>query len=231
MKILYEDDSLLIVNKPAGLVTLNTPTYKEKTLQSYIEDEFKLTFNDRAGIVHRLDKDTQGIILIARDDKTFSQLQKQFKERKVTKEYLALVRGKVVGSNKIVAPIGRSSHSRFKFAVVPGGKKAETEYSVLKNLKIGGEDYSLVKVGIKTGRTHQIRVHFKYLGHPLYGDSIYGTKEDEDRPLFLIARKLEFLHPHSQKKIRVSIDIPGRFKSIIEYGKENPKEAKKDITP
>ena len=215
VKVLYEDNSLLVLNKPAGLVTLRVATFKGKTLQDFLEEEFNIFVRERGGIVHRLDKETQGIILVAKNNRAFDHLQDQFKERKVEKVYLALIRGKLTGEGEITAPIGRNLGRRLQFAVVPGGKKAETGYQVLKNLKINEEEYTLVKVRPKTGRTHQIRVHFKYLGNPVFGDSFYGGKKEQGRPMFLVAKEIKFIHPADGRLMEFKITIPKRLSSLM----------------
>ena len=217
VEIIHRDDSFLVLNKPAGFVTLRTETYKKETLQDWVEKELAIFIKNRAGIAHRLDKETSGLILVAKNDQVFNHLQAQFKERKVKKTYWALIRGKLTGKGEINAPIGRSPGNRLKFAVIPRGKKAKTGYQVLKNLKIEGEDYTLIKVRPETGRTHQIRVHFKYLGHPIFGDSLYGGKKEQGRPMFLVAKKISFNYP-SAKKMEFNIQIPKSLSELIKNG-------------
>lgn len=232
IKVIYQDDFLLVVNKPGGLVVLRTLTCHEKTLQDWVDDNFQFSvfpkkgslrdnfqfasdFARRAGIVHRLDKDTWGLILIAKNKKIFNQLQQQFKERNVEKTYWALVRGKLLGEGKVVAPIGRLARDRLKFGVVVKGKSAETNYRVIRQLKFCGEGYTLVAVKPKTGRTHQIRVHFRYLGHPIFGDSAYGGKKERGKPMFLIAKKIKFLHPGTGREVSFEVKLPRELARII----------------
>lgn len=213
--IIYEDDSLLVVNKPAGLVTLRTSSYRGKTLQDWVEERLEIRIGGRAGIAHRLDKETWGIILIAKNQSVFKELQNQFKERRVTKKYFVLVRGIIPSKGRIVAPLGRSPGNNLKFGVIPGGKRAETEYEVIDRVKINGEDFDLVEVKLKTGRTHQIRVHFKYLGHSVFGDGVYGGRRERGKPMFLVAKEIEFFHPVKKKMVKFTIGLPDLLKSII----------------
>jgi len=214
IEIVYQDNHLLVLNKPAGLVTLRTDTYQGETLQDWVEESLALFVKERGGVVHRLDKETSGLILVAKNDQTFDFLQSQFKQRMVEKTYWVLVRGKLTGRGGIAVPIGRRSGNRLRFDVVPGGKKAETSYQVLKNLKINGQDYTLVKARPRTGRSHQIRVHFKYLGHPVFGDSLYGGKRERGRPMFLVAKEIRFTHP-SGKRIGFKTDLPKLLSGLI----------------
>lgn len=217
VKIIYQDDSLLVLNKPAGLVTLRVETYQGDTLQDWLEKNLAILVRNRAGIAHRLDKETSGLILVAKNNHCFDYLQDQFKKRKVKKTYWTLVRGNLTGQGEILAPVGRRPGDRFKFGVVPGGKRAKTSYQVIRNLKIDGEDYSLIKVRPETGRTHQIRVHFKYLGHPIFGDPLYGGKKERGRSMFLVAKRIEFDHP-SGKKMRFSLPLPNLLSELVNNG-------------
>lgn len=225
-KIVYQDDQIFLVNKPGGWVTLKVKTYDGCTLQEWVDKnvrEARKVRKVRSGIVHRLDKDTWGLVLGAKNKPAFDFLQNQFKKRKVKKEYWALVHGNLRSRGEVVSPIGRLAYNRFKYGVQPDGKSAQTKFEPGGNYKIGDDLYTLVKVWPKTGRTHQIRVHLKYLGHPIYGDSLYGIDEDESRPMFLVAKKISFLHPKTQKKVRFKIDLPEAIKNIIENAKETEK--------
>ncbi len=227
-EIVYEDNFVTVINKPAGWVTLKVKTFQGNTLQAWVEKKiqnsnFNLqndSFSRRCGIVHRLDKDTWGLIIGAKDKKSFLSLQSQFKKRLVKKEYFALVRGVLQTEGKIVAPVGRLSYDRLKYGVTPGGKKAETKFTAVKVYKIDRDKYTLVKVWPKTGRTHQIRVHFKYLGHPVYGDSLYGGKKGGKKPMFLVAKKISFSHPQSKETIKFEIDFPEKLGEIIQNAQE-----------
>ncbi len=223
-KVIYQDDHLFLVNKPGGWVTLKVKTYQGITLQDWVNNnvrEVRKALDGReavcrSGIVHRLDKDTWGIVLGAKNQQVFENLQNQFKQRLVKKTYNALIHGELKTSGKVVSPVGRLSYNRFKYGVKLDGKPAETKFEPIKNYRINGRNYTLVKVWPKTGRTHQIRVHFKYLGHPLWGDSLYGGKESKERSMFLVAQKISFFHPGIDKRVKYQIGLPDKLKKILE---------------
>ena len=209
LKIIYENNNYLVIEKEAGItVNRSDTTIGEVTLQDLIEASGKVNtegensdFQQRSGIVHRLDKETSGIIVIAKNSLSFNVLQKQFKERKVEKSYLALVHGELVpSSGEIIAPVGRLPWNRKRFGVLAGGREAKTSYEVISNFQfpISNEKLSLVRLRPKTGRTHQIRVHLKYINHPIFGDSLYSGRKTsrEDRKIlqrfFLHAEKISF---------------------------------------
>lgn len=214
-KIIYEDKEILVINKPSGLVVNRAESVKGKTLQDWTEKEFRIKnlesringksdFAKRSGIVHRLDKDTSGVMVIARNPKAFENLQSQFKQRKVRKIYLALVHSKVeprVGDIRM--PLSRQPKQRKKFGVRLGGKMSETKYQLLKVY----DQYSLLQLKPKTGRTHQLRVHLSHIGYPIVADPIYlgqkRLKQDQTwcSRLFLHARNLSFIHPQTKKRL------------------------------
>ncbi|MFZ5366274.1 MAG: RluA family pseudouridine synthase [Patescibacteria group bacterium] len=234
--IVFEDSQILVIDKPAGMVVNRAETAKEETVQDWVEKKFKienLKFKiERAGIVHRLDKETSGLLLIAKTPEAFQNLQKQFKERKVKKKYLALVHGKVEpGVGEIRAPVGRLPWSREKFGIVPGGREAKTKYAVIATRKytpqlltskltshISPPQLTLLELIPETGRTHQIRVHLKYLGHPIVSDEKYAGRKTsrEDRKwcprMFLHASYLGFFHPKKGKWIEFSSPLPEDLK-------------------
>lgn len=229
-QIIFEDDDLLVVNKPAGLtVNRSDTTREETTLQDFVMNKINFSknsseedFQSRGGIVHRLDKETSGVILVAKNKTAFDFLQKQFKERMVEKEYIALVHGKLFpekGSIKV--PVGRLPWNRKRFGVLAGGREAETYYEVISNFDLHSENVSLVRLHPKTGRTHQIRVHLKYFGHPIFGDNLYAGRKTSrnDRKLlnrvFLHAKDLSFIHPKTKKRISFKADLPEELKMII----------------
>ncbi|MBI2599171.1 RluA family pseudouridine synthase [Candidatus Curtissbacteria bacterium] len=255
--IIFEDDDILVLDKPAGLVVNKSETIKEKTLQDRLSAYFhlgsSLGIGDRAGVVHRLDRETSGLMVVAKTKPAFENLQKQFKERKVKKEYTALVHGKVLDDRgKIDKPIGRIG-SFGKFGVAAGGRESRTVFEVegrykikddrfnvilnsiqdpdsgqarmtksrLNYLKNHARDYSLLSVFPKTGRTHQIRVHLKSIGHPVVSDLIYAPAKllKSDMlwcpRLFLHAKSLEFRHPGTGRQIFFESDLPNDLKDAM----------------
>jgi len=204
------------------MVVNRAQTVKEKTLQDWLEENFSI-FKlpncqlERSGIVHRLDKETSGLILVAKTLKAFTSLQSQFKERKVKKKYLALVHGKLrPRRGEIILPLGRLRTDREKFGVVVDGKKAKTQYQVLKYC----DRFSFLELQPLTGRTHQLRVHLLFLGHPLVADLKYGGKRaKKDRlwcpRLFLHACSLGFYHPQTGRFCQFSSPLPLELKDVI----------------
>jgi len=227
-KILYQDESIAVLNKPAGLVVNRAETTKKQTLQDWVEKNLKSQISNlkyfRSGIIHRLDKDTSGIILIAKTREAFENLQRQFKERRIEKHYIALVHGEVKPAEGIIrVPISRSPFDRKKFGIFLGGKEAETRYKVLSIKYKGGSFYSLLELEPRTGRTHQIRVHLKYLGHPIVGDKFYaGRKTFRADCLwcprqFLHASAISFFHPKTTERLEFYSSLPKDLKSALEY--------------
>ncbi len=236
MKIVFEDNDILILNKDA-LITVNKSdtTIHEKTVQDWIEKNYTFfknsdkqsDFYKRAGIVHRLDKETSGILIVAKNNEAFEALQRQFKERKVEKAYLALVHGKMpLGEGEIRVPVGRLPWNRKRFGVLANGKEAVTKYTVLESekllLKKGIEDFlSFLILHPKTGRTHQIRVHLKYINHPIFADLLYAGRKTarNDRKilprLFLHAVEISFIHPKSKKKVFFKALPPLELSNLI----------------
>lgn len=220
LKILYEDDNLLVIDKPAGITVFPEKPTKEKTLIDYLLEKFPNLKNvgepPRHGICHRLDKDTSGVLLIAKNNKALEFFQKQFKERKVEKKYLVLAVGNVkTNQGKIETLIGRARKDRRKQKVylplTPVAKEkklreAITEYKVIKKFK----NYSLLEVIPKTGRKHQIRCHLAYLSHPIAGDKLYGFK-NQPKPKGL---NRQFLHAISLR-IKLFNGKEGEFKSEL----------------
>jgi len=227
-EIVFEDDYVFLVNKPAGWVTLRVNTYQGITLQDWVEKNIQFPnlrfLKKRGGLAHRLDKDTWGLVLGAKRKQAFNILQAQFKKRLVKKKYLALLRGELKSKGKIVSPIGRLPYNKLRYGVVPDGKEAETEFEPVGKYIIKEEIYTLVKVGLKTGRTHQIRVHFKHLGHPVYGDCMYGGKKEEGKWMFLIAKEISFLHPEREKEMEFEIGLPKELKEVIINAKKTEKQ-------
>jgi len=228
-KIIYQDDSFMVVDKPAGWIVNDAETaINQPTLQSWLaKQKFPLAGDReyRSGIVHRLDKETSGILLVAKTKETFKGLQKQFKERKIRKTYLALVHGHVErGQGEIVAPVGRLPWRRDRFGVLPGGREATTGYKVTRYYDTKSGDYSLVEFYPKTGRTHQIRIHAKYLGHPIVADEFYAGRKTarNDRKwcprLFLHAAKISFFHPKTGKRVTFESRLPQELEEALEAG-------------
>jgi len=206
--IIYEDIDIVVVNKPTGLtVHPGAGTNKTTLVQALLVDRELPSQGDqdRPGIVHRLDKDTSGTIVVAKTVSALESLQEQFATRKVKKVYLASVRG-VIGEAKglIDAPIGRDPAHPTRMTIRPQGRAAQTEFHVLKRT----EDSTLIMILLHTGRTHQIRVHLDYIGHPIIGDIVYGKPAER---LLLHAWKIEFTHPATGKRVRFESPIPPQF--------------------
>lgn len=215
--ILYEDNDLAIVNKVQGMVVHPAPGNYSGTLVNallfHIGDLSMTNGLIRAGIVHRLDKDTSGLLIIAKNEITHYELTKQFKDRSVLKEYITLVHNNVKEDGKINKPIGRNPKNRKKMAVVQNGKEAITSYQVLKSYN----KYTLLKIDLKTGRTHQIRVHMADINHPIVGDPVYSSGKNEfkiDKQL-LHAFKIGFIHPKREEYMEFEKDVPEDFENII----------------
>jgi 23S rRNA pseudouridine1911/1915/1917 synthase len=209
VKIVYEDDDLLVVDKPAGLTTHPSPGQTEHTLVnailSYYPRLAEMGDSLRPGIVHRLDKDTSGLIIIAKNTPAQLKLIDQFRTRSVKKTYLTLVKGHLTPEQGIIeAPIGRSSSDRKKMAVVADGRPARSEYKVVKYY----QGYSLLEVKPETGRTHQIRVHLSAIGYPMAGDGVYGVKVAFLQRQFLHAHHLSFNLPFSGEKVEFKSELP-----------------------
>ncbi|WDC81834.1 RluA family pseudouridine synthase [Ligilactobacillus ruminis] len=217
LDIVYEDDDVIVVNKPQGMVVHPAPGHDEHTLVNALLYHCPLsTINGtfRPGIVHRIDKDTSGLLMVAKNDKAHRSLAKQLKDKTNIREYVALVHGRIAeDEGTINAPIGRSLKDRKKQAVVKDGRNAVTHFEVLKRYR----DYTLVKCILETGRTHQIRVHMKYIGHPLVGDPLYGPKKTiKGNGQFLHAGKLGFVHPTTGKLLVFEAPLPKIFQECLE---------------
>jgi 23S rRNA pseudouridine1911/1915/1917 synthase len=229
--VIFEDSDLLIINKPAGMVVNKAETAKNFfTLQEWVEERTDLqkfgneseeekVFQERSGIAHRLDKETSGIMLIAKNPPALVELMKQFKERVVEKTYEALVHGKVTpASGEINVPIGRLPWNRTHFGVLPAGRESRTLYKVLAYKEYSFEKkkeiLTLLEAYPKTGRTHQIRVHLRFLGYPIFADSLYAGRKNirKDRKVlsrhFLHAKEIRFLHPMTHKPMHFIAELP-----------------------
>ncbi len=232
--IIYEDDFFLVIDKPAGLVVNRAESVKGETLQDWVEEKFKVqsskfkveedkNFFDRAGIVHRLDKETSGLLLIAKTPQAFYDLQLQFKERKISKKYKTLVHGQVIPkTGEIRASVGRLPWNRERFGVLAGGREAVTSYSVIDNYQRNENVFSLLEVIPLTGRTHQIRIHVKYLGHSVVSDSFYAGRKTYRQDLkfcprlFLHASNIKFLHPQSLKTVEVESKLAADLQKVLD---------------
>ncbi len=222
--IVFEDKDIAIINKQAGLVVHPAQGHYSGTLVNailyHIKDLSGINGEMRPGIVHRLDKDTSGLIIIAKNDKAHLELTNMFQNKEIKKTYLAIVKGKLnKKKGRIVTQIGRDRNDRKKMAVLDSltqGKNAITTFKVIDQ----NERFSLIKVDIETGRTHQIRVHMKYMGYPILGDAVYGRVDSEKRQM-LHAYKLEFLHPITKEKMEIIAELPDDFKKALIKNKLN----------
>ena len=220
LDIVYEDDDVIVVNKPKGLVVHPGAGNKEHTLANALkfhsENLSSLNGDFRPGIVHRIDKDTAGLLIVAKNDAAHAFLSNQLTNHTLGRKYYALVLGNIEeNEGKIIAPIGRDQKFRQKMAVdLLRGKEAETSFKVIERLK----ETTLVECALKTGRTHQIRVHMSYIGHPVIGDPIYGkgNRKLYDDGQLLFAHEIHFIHPKTKKEMTFSVDLPNYFKEILE---------------
>ena len=214
--VVYEDEHLLIINKESGMVVHPAPGHYNKTLVNALLYHFSLS-NDklRPGIVHRLDKDTSGLMLVAKNDDVHDKLADMIKNKKVKRHYLAVVDGRISpDSGTIDAPIGRDSKNREKMAVTDvNAKSAITHFKVLKRFK----NHTLVECILETGRTHQIRVHMAYINHPISNDPIYNDGNTTDFGQMLHSKSIELSHPVTKKILHYEQNPPTEFEKFIEY--------------
>ena len=223
LNIVYEDECLAVINKPQGMTVHPAPGNYSGTLVNAILYHFNGNISDiggaiRPGIVHRIDKDTSGLLVVAKNNKAHFDLAKQIAVKSCKRQYVALVEGVVKNDSGVInEPIGRSENDRKKMAVVSSGKTAVTHYTVLERFK----NHTLVQFDLETGRTHQIRVHSKFIGHPIVGDKTYGFKEQKFKldGQLLHARKLTFKHPESGDEMTFSCEIPDYFAKILKVCK------------
>ncbi|CCU79547.1 Ribosomal large subunit pseudouridine synthase D [Halanaerobium saccharolyticum subsp. saccharolyticum DSM 6643] len=218
LDVVYEDQDIIVINKNADRVVHPAPGHHDDTivnaLLAHVDNLSAINGVKRPGIVHRLDKDTSGLLIVAKNDKSHKELAKQFKNRTVDKYYYALIEGNLAyKKGKIDAPIGRDPKNRKKMAVRKRrSKKAISRFKIIEEFKT----HTLVEVKIETGRTHQIRVHFSYLGHPVVGDKKYGSKNTLNAKRQLLhARKLAVKHPTTGKKIVFEAELKDDFKEIL----------------
>ena len=220
----YEDDDILVINKNSGIVVHPAESVKKGTIANGLVFKYPELVNlPRSGLIHRLDKDTSGLLIIAKNLKSFTFLTKILQERKIFKQYIAIVHGRVMKNDIISKPISRHRTNRKKMSVNIDGKEAITEYEVMKNFS----SYTKLKINLITGRTHQIRVHMSYLGYPLVGDQTYGINSNKmgEQDSFiknfprqaLHAQKIKFKHPITGEYITLESELP---KDILGLEKE-----------
>ena len=231
LKIHYQDADLLIIEKPAGTVVNRARTVKDETIQDWSEkflgiENDKTDFYARSGIIHRIDKETSGVLLLAKNSDSFFALQKMFKDRLIEKKYLALVHGGVKPKEGTInVPIGRLPWNSERFGVFVGGREALTKYQVISYYLLKKSSifdlFTLLEVAPHTGRTHQIRVHLKYINHPIVSDEFYAGRKtaDKDRKwcprLFLHAAFIKFKHPKTGKEIEIQSVLPVMLENVL----------------
>ncbi len=219
LNIIYEDKDIIVLNKPQGVVVHPAPGNYSGTLVNgllyHCNDLSGINGVIRPGIVHRIDKDTSGILVIAKNDEAHNVLAEQFKEHSIKREYYALVEGKFNNiEGTIDKPLGRNKKDRLKMAIVEDGKRAVTHYKVLEQYN---NNTSLVKCILETGRTHQIRVHMSSIGHPLVGDPLYGSKKQKFKlsGQVLHAKTLGFIHPTSKEYMEFDSELPKYYLDLL----------------
>ncbi len=225
LRILYEDDDIVAVDKPAGMVVHPSHGHRSGTLVNallaHCAELSGIGGTLRPGIVHRLDKDTSGILIVAKNDQAHRDLQQQFRSRDVTKTYLALVEGQISAPSGVVdAPIARDPKERKRMAVVPAGREARTEYRVLEYFA----EHAFVEVRPVTGRTHQIRIHFASIGHPIVGDRVYGFRKQRlaIKRHFLHAAHIAFNLPSSGQRMELHSDLPQELAEVLARLRSEP---------
>lgn len=245
--VIYEDDDLLLIDKPAGITVNKAETTKhEVTVQEWMEKHIgidpkniplnkkygeegwdpKLDFYSRGGVVHRLDKETSGILILAKNPDAFVELLKQFRERAVKKVYVAFAHGLINPSEgEISIPVGRLPWNRNKFGILPGGRESKSLYKVLEVYEYPKtkEKFSLVEMYPQSGRTHQLRVHLKYINHPIFADFLYAGRKTSrsDRKIlprvFLHAATIAFIHPRSHESVSFSAPLPSELSGCLKH--------------
>lgn len=223
LDIIYQDQDLIVLNKEQGMVVHPAPGHKSGTLVNallyQIDDLSGINGEIRPGIVHRLDKDTSGIMVVAKNDEAHVALSEQLADRSMERTYWALVHG-IMPHNQgsIDAPIGRDPRNRQRNAVVTEGKEAVSHFKLLEKF----EEYSLLEVQLESGRTHQIRVHLNYIDFPVAGDELYGPRKTlEGKGQFLHARRIGFIHPRTGEKMIFEADLPKVFEEELEFLREH----------
>ena len=229
LNIVYEDNDIIVVDKPSGMIVHPSPGIVHGTLVNallyHCDDLSGINGVNRPGIVHRIDKETSGLLVIAKNDHAHRMLSKQLRNHDMTRSYIALVHGLIPHQHgKVDAPIGRDSKDRQKMAVtMHNSKRAVTNFTVLRRYR----SMSLIECRLETGRTHQIRVHMSYIGYPVYGDPKYGwRKDDQTYGQFLHAKKLGFIHPTTNKYMEFESELPEYFKQKLIQLQEEMEYAK-----
>ncbi|UUM12659.1 RluA family pseudouridine synthase [Clostridiaceae bacterium HFYG-1003] len=219
LEIIYQDEYLAVINKPVGLVVHPAPGNEHGTLVNallyHLTDLSSVNGVIRPGIVHRIDKDTSGLLVIAKNDEAHQALSKQLADHSMTREYVALCEGLVkTDQGTIDAPIGRDPRNRLRMGIVPNGRRAVTHYTVQQRY----QDMTLVRLRLETGRTHQIRVHMASIHHPVAADPVYGFKKQRVKyqGQMLHARLLGFLHPRDGQPMEFSVPVPEEFRLVLE---------------
>ena len=219
LDILYEDKDVIVVNKPQGMVVHPAPGNYNGTLVNallyHCNDLSSINGVIRPGIVHRIDKDTTGVLVVAKNDEAHNFLSDQLRDHSMKREYYALVEGRIKeDEGTIDKPLARSKKDRLKIGIVEGGRRAVTHYTVVERYK----NTTLVKCVLETGRTHQIRVHMSSIGHPLVGDPLYGFKKSKYRQdgQMLHAKTLGFIHPRTKEYMEFSSELPLYFEKMLE---------------
>lgn len=226
-KLVFEDSSLFVFSKPSGWITNEAETTTtQPVLQTYVKENFNYSLKGnvlmRDGIVHRLDKETSGLILVAKNEESFISLTSQFKERQIEKKYIALAHGFTEDSGEIKETVGRLPWRRDRFGILPGGRESQTYFKLLKQFENDQGKYSLLELTPKTGRTHQIRIHLKHIGHPIVGDTFYAGRKTSKKDrvwcprLFLHASFISFYHPDSGTKVSFVDELPQDLNNILE---------------
>lgn len=218
LDIVYEDNDLLVINKPQGMVVHPAPGNYSGTLVNALMFHCHGNLSAingviRPGIVHRIDKDTSGLLVVAKNNDAHLALSEQIKDKKAVRKYYALVNGRVKESGTVNRPIGRHPKDRKKMAIVPGGREAVTHYNVIESF----DRYTLLECILETGRTHQIRVHMTSLGHSIVGDKTYGTAKEEFKlkGQLLHAKTIGFNHPKTGEYMEFSAEIPEYFSNVL----------------
>lgn len=221
LDIIYEDEDVVVVNKPQGMVVHPSAGHANGTLVNallyHVKDLSGINGKIRPGIVHRIDKDTSGLLMVAKNDLAHEKLAEQLQEKTAKREYIALVHGDIQNDKGTIdAPIGRDPKNRKKFTVIEGGKHSITHFEVIERFK----EFTLLRLQLETGRTHQIRVHLEYIGFRMAGDPLYGPRKTlEGKGQFLHATSLTFVHPRSEETLTFNAPLPKEFKETLELVK------------